>query len=37
MFGMDNEKKTLLVQEVYRRPLIWKVSLNKKANNFGNS
>lgn len=27
MFGMDNEKKTLLVQEVYRRPLIWKVSL----------
>uniref|UniRef100_A0A0R3RG24 MADF domain-containing protein n=1 Tax=Elaeophora elaphi TaxID=1147741 RepID=A0A0R3RG24_9BILA len=26
MFGMDNEKKTLLVQEVYRRPLIWKVT-----------
>ncbi|KAL3985397.1 Alcohol dehydrogenase transcription factor Myb/SANT-like family protein [Acanthocheilonema viteae] len=26
MFGMDNEKKTLLIQEVYRRPLIWKVT-----------
>ncbi|VDN02405.1 unnamed protein product [Thelazia callipaeda] len=26
MFGMDNDKKTQLVQEVYRRPLIWKVT-----------
>lgn len=25
MFGMTDAKKTLLIQEIYQRPLIWKV------------